>query len=402
MTVDATVEVSGEGGPGLGVYVYPWDVVGDPGFAARLRGLGVDRAILAAAYHTVRALTPRHPTHKVVTAAHSAVYYRPDPSAWQASPLRPAEAAWAPDSFTEAAASLRAPGEDGSPGLKVYAWVVLAHNQRLGTLHPAVAVTNAYGDRYPWALCISAPEVRQYSATLVAEIAGLPNIDGMELESCGWYGFDHLHAHDKTSGVSFPPAEKEILSWCFCGVCQGLYSAAGIDVAELRRAVCASLDAVFCQGPPAELDSALVDAVRAVRDQVADRYRAEVIGAVRSVAPNMPILLHLHPDRVRVGANPGAAPADLFGAGVGAVLNCWGSLEDAAALVASVAWEAPAGSAIAASLLGVRGMGGRVDALAADARALLAAGATELRVYHAGLAGPTDLDDLGTLNGPAQ
>ena len=389
-------------GPRLGAYVYPWDVVGDPGFAARLRGLGVDRAILAAAYHTVRTLTPRHPTHKVVTAAHSAVYYRPDPSVWQASALRPAEATWAPDAFTEAAAALRAPGEDGSAGLKVYAWVVLAHNQRLGTLHPAASVINAYGDHYPWALCISAPEVRQYSTTLVAEIAGRPDIDGMELESCGWYGFDHLHAHDKTSGVAFPPEEKEILSWCFCAVCQSQYTAAGIDVAELRRAVCASLDAAFSQGPPVELDGALAEAVRTVRGQIADRYRAEVIDAVRRVAPDMPILLHTHPDPVRVGANPGAEPADLFGAGVGAVLNCWGPLEDAVVLVASVAWQAPAGSTIAASLLAVRGMGGRTGDLAADSRALLAAGATELRFYHAGLAGPTDLDDLGSLGGPAR
>jgi hypothetical protein len=377
----------------LGAYVYPWDVVGDPGFTDRLRRIGADRAVLAAAYHTVRALTPLHPEHKVVTAGHSAVYYHPDPELWQDSKLRPAEASWAPDSFIAAAATLRGTGGDG-PGLKVYAWVVLAHNQRLGTLHPEVCVTNAYGDRYPWALCICAPAVRQYSATLVAEIAARPNVDGMELESCGWYGFDHLHAHDKTSGVSLPPAEKEILSWCFCGACQSEYTAAGIDVANLRQAVRAALDAAFGRGPQVGLDDALGTVVRAVRARAADRYRVEVVDAIRRVNPQLPILLHTHPDPIRLGANPGADPAGLFGADLGAVLNCWGPLDDAVELVSSVAKRAPAGGVIAASLLGVRGMGGRTADLAEDGRALLAAGATELRLYHAGLAGPTDLDGL--------
>ena len=374
--------------PALGAYVYPWDVVGDPGFGERLLGIGADRAVVAAAYHTVRALTPKHPEHKVVTAAHSAVYYRPDPEVWRESMLQPAEADWAPESFSAAAAGL------GSAGLKVFAWVVLAHNQRLGTLHPEVCVTNAYGDRYPWALCISAPAVRQYSAMLAAEIAGQPDVDGMELESCGWYGFDHLHAHDKTSGVTLPPAAKEVLSWCFCGACQAEYAAAGIDAAELRQAARGALDAGFAGEEETGHAYGFGAAVRAVRDRVADRYRAEVVGAVRRVAPELPVLLHTHPDRLRVGANPGAEPADLFEANLGAVLNCWGPLDDALALVSSVARQAPASAAIAASLLAVGGMGGRTADLAVDARALLAAGATEIRLYHAGLAGPTDLDAL--------
>lgn len=40
-------------------FVYPWDVVGDPGAAERIAGLGVRQATLASAYHSTRALTPR-------------------------------------------------------------------------------------------------------------------------------------------------------------------------------------------------------------------------------------------------------------------------------------------------------------------------------------------------------
>lgn len=42
-------------------FVYPWDVNGDPEAAARIAGLGVRQATLAAAYHSTRALTPGTP-----------------------------------------------------------------------------------------------------------------------------------------------------------------------------------------------------------------------------------------------------------------------------------------------------------------------------------------------------
>ena len=95
---------------GVGVNLYPWDVVGDPECAARVADLGADRVTLAAAYHTVRALTPQHPEHKVVTAAHSAVYYRPDRRRWLKQRLQPVEAHWSPRSFPQAAAELGAAG----------------------------------------------------------------------------------------------------------------------------------------------------------------------------------------------------------------------------------------------------------------------------------------------------
>src|SRR6202000_1309644 len=100
-------------------------------------------------------------------------------------------------------------------GLKVYAWTILAHNQRLGTMHPEHAVTNAFGDPYAWALCINSRAVRKYCALLAAEVAAQPYIDGIELESCGWYGFDHLHAHDKTGGIGFHPGAEIPMKPCF-------------------------------------------------------------------------------------------------------------------------------------------------------------------------------------------
>jgi hypothetical protein len=90
-------------------FVYPWDVNGDPEAAGRIAALGVRQATLAAAYHSTRALTPRHPRHRIVTAEHAAVLY-PTDDRWQGRELRPYAAGdWAPgDAFGEAAGALAA------------------------------------------------------------------------------------------------------------------------------------------------------------------------------------------------------------------------------------------------------------------------------------------------------
>lgn len=377
-------------GGGVGAYLYPWDAVGDPACADRIAGLGVDRVVLAAAYHTVRALTPSHPARKVVTASHSAVYYQPDRARWRGRSVQPAVATWAPGSFHQAAHALR------DAGLGVYAWVVLTHNQRLGTVHPELAVVNAFGDHYPWALCSANRLVSEYCATLAAEIAELSEVDGLELESCGWYGFEHLHAHDKTGASAFSPLTRELLSICFCDACEIEYADAALAPQRLREQIRAAIEPALAGVPESdeelggEFESELA-AVRAVRTAAADRLRAEVLTAVRAERPDLPVLLHTHPDPHRIGANPGAVPATLFAQSAGAVLQCGGPHNEALATVAAVASQAPDGTPIAATLQAVANLGARVDSLAEEAVALRAAGATELRFYHAGLASGSDL-----------
>src|SRR5439155_17516228 len=75
-------------------FVYPWDVVGDPDAPRRIADLGVEQVTLASAYHSTRALTPRHPRHRIVTARHAAVLYPPDPRRWAGRSLRPHPQAW--------------------------------------------------------------------------------------------------------------------------------------------------------------------------------------------------------------------------------------------------------------------------------------------------------------------
>ncbi|BDM68113.1 hypothetical protein HEK616_16000 [Streptomyces nigrescens] len=386
-------------------FLYPWDVIGDPDAPARLAGLGIDQVALAAAYHSTRALTPRHPRHRIVTARHSAVLYPPDPARWAGRELCPYTPDWVagPDPFGAAARAL------ADAGLEVHSWVVLAHNSRLGAEHPSVVVRNAYGDAYPWAPCIARPEVRGYLVDLAAEAAVRPGARGTELESCGWYGLAHLHAHDKIAGVPLSGAAQYLMSVCFCPVCAEGYRRLGASAEELRAAVVRALEPLWSAGtasPAAaptdrEGEWAAVEALlgaepagvlRTWRDRAARRLRRAVVGAVRAAAPDgFRVLLHADPAAHRCGANPGVDPAQALADADGVVLPCTGGAAARAAVLGPFAGPRPAAATVAANLTIVSGMGGSPRTLAADAAHAARLGADEVRLYHAGLAGNDDL-----------
>ncbi|MFI0809663.1 hypothetical protein [Streptomyces echinatus] len=372
-------------------FVYPWDVNGDPAAPARIAGLGVGQVTLAAAYHSTRALTPRHPRHRIVTAEYAAVLYPPG-DRWAGRGLRPYPAGrWAPgNAYGEAAEAL------AEAGLEVHTWVVLAHNSRLGAEHPDTSVVNAYGDRYPWAPCIAQPATRAYLVDLAAEAAVRPGAHGTELESLGWYGLQHLHAHDKTAGVGLGDAGQYLMSLCFCPSCRAGYGDRGLDADALAAAVREALEPLWRgtagdEGWPTAgklLGEETAAATRAWRDSTARTLQEEAVAAVRAAAPaGFRVLLHADPVSYHCGANAGVDPARILSVADGVVVPCTGGT----ALLAPFAGHAREGTVLAANLTVVTGMGGSPGTLAADAARARAQGATELRLYHAGLASDGDL-----------
>ncbi|MFI0861822.1 hypothetical protein ACH4RA_16390 [Streptomyces smyrnaeus] len=397
-----------------GAFVYPWDVVGDPAAPERLAALGIQQVTLASAYHSTRALTPRHPRHRIVTARHSAVLYPPDPARWPPGAPRPHPQNWvdsddAGGPYAEAARALT------EAGLQVHSWVVLAHNSRLGEEFPHTSVRNAYGDRYPWAPCIARPEVRAYAVALAAEAAVRPGTGtrGTELESCGWYGFAHLHAHDKIGGVPLDGAATALMSLCFCDMCEEGYAALGGDPERLRAEVVRALEPVWRgerTAPPDRgsgragewaaveelLGARMAALVAQWREAAAGRLQHEAVAAVRQQAASDPfrVLLHADPAPHRAGANAGTRPADVLGHADGVVVPCPGGPEGRGArgdALGPFAAHGGPGVTLAANLTVVSGMGGSPHTLADDAAHAQALGATELRLYHAGLASDQDL-----------
>ncbi len=368
----------------LSGHAYPWDVLGDPAFPARVRATGLHSVTLAATYHATRAATPHHPTRRLVDASHSALYRRAhDPAAprWSGARLRPAAPSWTggePDPFAKATSLLRA------EGLSVTAWLVLGHDSRLGTAHPDLTVVNCFGEHYRYALCPSHPEVRAYAAALAAEaLEGVP-VDGVSLEGCGQLGVIHGGVHEKTEGA-WTEAEARWLSVCCCGACAARWSARALR----PNAVQAALREAVRAGSPVPDD--LASALLAVRQEATDALRAGVLAAVREQAPGAPVTLHAHPDPWATGPSPGltarAAP-------------------EVDALLVPV-W--PVGAASEKAIRTATGHGTPVQAyvtalppVAADevpahARRLRAAGASGLGLYHLGLAPTARLETLGTI-----
>ncbi|MFI2639498.1 hypothetical protein [Streptomyces sp. NPDC018610] len=374
-----------------GAFLYPWDVVGDAEAPGRVAALGVRSVTLAAAYHSTRALTPRHPRHRVVTAGHAAVLYPPG-DRWADRALAPCPAGdWARgDAYGEAAAAL------AQAGLEVHSWVVLAHNSRLGAEHPDTSVVNAYGDRYPWAPCIAQPATRAYLVDLAAEAAVRPGAHGTELESLGWYGLAHLHAHDKTSGVALGDAGQYLMSLCFCPSCRAGYGEHGLDGDRLAHTVRAALEPVWRGAPEGEgwtgveklLGESTAWATRAWREDRARTLQEAAVAAVRATAPDgFRVLLHADPVWYHCGANAGVDPAHILSVADGVVVPCTGG----AGPLVPFAGQGGPDAVLAANLTVVSGMGGRPDTLAADAARARDLGATKLRLYHAGLASDADL-----------
>ncbi|MFI7233842.1 hypothetical protein [Streptomyces cyaneofuscatus] len=375
-------------------FLYPWDVVGDPAAAARIADLGVRQVTLASAYHSTRALTPRHPAHRIVTAEHAAVLHPPDPDRWAGRALAPYRQSWmaGDDPYGEAAEALAA------AGLEVHSWVVLAHNSRLGAEHPDTSVVNAYGDRYPWAPCIARPDVRAYLVDLAADAAVRPGARGTELESCGWYGFAHLHAHDKVSGVPLGDAAQYLMSLCFCTECRQGYGEAGADPGELAAAVRRALQPAWSGSGSTEsgwdgvgklLGPGLADTTWRWRGRVARTLQESAVAAVRAGAPpGFQVLLHADPAPYRTGANVGVDPDHIVAVADGVVLPCTGP--DAVRETVLGPFKGRTG-VLAANFGVVSGMGGSPATLERDAAHAASLGADQLRLYHAGLASGPDL-----------
>src|SRR5271166_7147125 len=142
------------------IYAYPWDLA-ETGVGAavdRFLALGLDTVTIAGSYHAGKFLRPHGKAGKVYFPEDGAVYFKPDPKRYGA--IKPV-----PHSSIVA-------GEDlfgaliGQDRLATNVWLVLLHNTRLGTAYPRSTVANAFGDRYLYNLCPSAPEARAYAVGL--------------------------------------------------------------------------------------------------------------------------------------------------------------------------------------------------------------------------------------------
>lgn len=367
-------------------YAYPWDVLGDPGFADRVGELGVDEVAVAASYHATRAATPWWADRTAMLATHSALYRPVREEVWRFRSLRPVAAEWLDltDSAGDAVRALAA------AGTRTALWVVLTHNSVLGGRFPGATTRDCFDQPYPWALCPSRVEVRDYAATLAAECVRDLTTDTVILESCGQMGAVHQHTHEKTDAV-WAPAVARLLSVCCCPACTDCWREVGLDPRRTRARIRERVLSIIASGDLTVTEDGLPadvrDAVLACRQRSTDLLRADVLAAIGGRSR---VVLHGSPDPWATGALPGLTPA--VGKDVqGVVVPCW---QPGADLVAAARADLPAAVDVGAYVTGVAAA--PVPDMAGYVRDLAAAGASELHLYHLGLAGPGRWPDLRT------
>ncbi|MEV4582264.1 hypothetical protein AB0K16_54455 [Nonomuraea jabiensis] len=360
-----------------GTFAYTWDVVGDPAAAGRIAELGVDTVTLQAAYHSVRAITPLHPAHRIIHADYAAAYFRLRPERWRAR-LKPPAPAWGvedDDRFGTAATAL------SRAGLRVEAWLVLAHSSRLGAAFPDLTVRNAFGESYPYALCPARPEVRDYCLGLVAEVCEqYDTVDALMLEACGWLGYEHFSPHDKTSGADLSQSARTLLSICLCPACRRAQAKRGMDGEELARDVRAAIERELRDGVTADL--VLGEEQARILYDHRTTVITELVTRAAELGGGREVLLMAADDPLATGPDVGVdlarfpGPADTF------VVKAWREDEDAAIAAVKSAIQRTAKPVVA----NVTVLGERPKATAARVGRLLNAGAAGIRYYHAGLA----------------
>ena len=273
----------------------------------------------------------------------------------------------------------RAAAQLADHGLEVRAWMALTHRDDPAASTRDLNVVTAFGDVLDHALCPASAEVQRYVATLVAEVAATDGVDALVVEACGQLGFDHQDAHEKTAGADWSEVDLALLSLCFCSACRRQLDGAGVDPQGLALLVRQSVG----RGAPSIQDvladqSAAVVALRVAR---AVGLRDQVL-AVASEAGVNSVDFHASPDEWSTAP---ATPAWEQLPGARWALPCWQADDNDLARVRATVDLADAESVAAyATILPPKVL--NHAALTADLQALIDAGATELHLYHAGLA----------------
>lgn len=208
------------------IYTYAWDLAetGVTAAVAEFRALGLDTVTYAGSYHAGKFLRPHGNRGKVYFPEDGTVYFRADPGRYGA--IKPVA-----NSLLAGRDVLRELTE--AKGIASNVWLVLLHNALLGTAHPLATVANAFGDRYIYSLCPSAPEARAYAVGLARDVTENYPVTGISLESPGFAPYVHGFHHEFALNQPNRWLDSQ-LGLCFCDHCLAGAKKAGIDSAALK------------------------------------------------------------------------------------------------------------------------------------------------------------------------
>jgi hypothetical protein len=216
------------------IYAYAWDLAetGVSEALDRFLALGLDTVTVAGSYHAGKFLRP-HGKGKVYFPEDGTVYFKANPERYGAIKA-------VPNSMLAERDVLRELTNQGRLATNV--WLVLMHNTRLGTQHPQSAIANAFGDRYIYNLCPSAPDARAYAIGLARDVTASYPVSGVSLETPGFLPYAHGFHHEFALNRPNRWLDSQ-LGLCFCEHCQAGAKRAGIPVEALRQQVAQDIEA---------------------------------------------------------------------------------------------------------------------------------------------------------------
>jgi hypothetical protein len=297
---------------------------------------------------------------------------------WRGHRLIPSAPDWLDekDSFNVAQRKL------AEEGLEVDAWIVLTHHDELGYANLDLVVRNAFGEPYPYALCPSHPDVREYCSTLVDETLRLSECRGVVLEACGPMGVEHGGVHDKLEFANFTDIDEELLSLCFCEGCRAGLGAINVDAEELARIV---REQIGMNAPSLEvaLGEELSSRVAEYRATLTSDLRRELVEHVTATKPDTRVTVHTSARRWATGSFPALGDPTLLQGVSSVVANCW-SPSTADAELHSLKCVVPQRVAVGAYLRLDRGWSNEA-LVTATLRRYVEYGLDELHLYHVGM-----------------
>jgi hypothetical protein len=233
-----------------------------------LADAGIEAIDLAATYHPIDSLSPRGGA-RLFTDPRGAVHFPARPDRYGA--IRPKT------STPEIGAAWTALAEQaGAFGVAVNAWTVTLFQPWIIDAHPSCARVLPTGGSVGSGVCAANDDVREYLATLCADMIDQFELDILRLEGLMSPGYDFDWLRPRTI-VDVPPLARELLSICFCASCVRRGADAGLDVERLRAtvndAVASAIDGTGADmsatlGADAELDAFVLQHERAALELI--------------------------------------------------------------------------------------------------------------------------------------
>lgn len=217
------------------IYTYAWDLA-EEGVSKAVRqfeALGLDTVTIAGSYHAGKFLRPHGRAGKVYFPEDGTVYFKANPARYGA--IKPVANSLLGTQDVLRELTLQ-------QGMKTNVWLVLLHNTLLGSAHPDSAVSNAFGDRYVYNLCPSAPDARAYAIGLAQDVTETYPVSGLSMETPGFLPYAHGFHHEFALNRPNRWLDSQ-LGLCFCPHCLKGAKAAGINAPRLKTQVAEDVSA---------------------------------------------------------------------------------------------------------------------------------------------------------------